>query len=91
MEFKGTPGQWRYSTQFQEITTSPVGVIEGSKCIARLSDKPQEETLCNGKLIANAPALLKKLDELAEELEWHQVSVEKVKEARALIKEATEI
>lgn len=60
MEFKGTKGVWRVSADGNEITTSRVGILEGSKSIAIIRDfgKPFEERQANAKLISCAPELL---------------------------------
>ena len=65
-EFKGTKGEWRYSDEFQCITVSKKGVIEGSKTICDISthvgfDYSGKEFNANAKLIAAAPELLKAL------------------------------
>ena len=63
-EFKGTKGEWRYSDEFQCITVSKKGVIEGSKTICDISthvgfDYSGKEFNANARLIAAAPVLLK--------------------------------
>ena len=73
-EFKGTKGKWRYSNEFQCITVSKKGVIEGSKTICDISncvgfDYSGKEFNANAKLIAAAPELLKALVFLKQEYE----------------------
>ena len=40
-----TKGNWRYSSEYLEVTTSKIGIIEGSKSICAISnfDKSKEE------------------------------------------------
>lgn len=58
-----TKGNWRYSTEFSEVTTSKIGIIEGSKSICAISnfDKSKEEIETNGKLISAAPEMFEAL------------------------------
>lgn len=64
-----TPAPWRFSTSggFQ-VTTSQVGVLEGSKEICKISefDKEIRAIHANGHLIAAAPDLLEALRELRQ-------------------------
>lgn len=67
MNTKHTPGEWRYSEEYKLVTTSRIGIIEGSKTICELptfGHKPEEETNANGLLIAAAPDLLEALQQL---------------------------
>jgi hypothetical protein len=54
-----TKGNWRYSKEHSEITTSKVGIVEGSKSVATLNyfNKEQSEIDANGKLISYAPEM----------------------------------
>lgn len=76
-ETKHTSGDWRYSGEYSEITTSRVGVLEGSKSIAQLSawGKSEEEVLANGVLIAAAPELLEALNGIVEQFEKSRAMV----------------
>ena len=59
-----TKGEWRYSFDFQEVTTSPLGIIEGSKMVAKVGSaiKPQEQIEADGALIARCnPAVMAKV------------------------------
>jgi hypothetical protein len=58
--------KWRYSEEYQEVTTSKVGLIEGSKSICAIStfDKTEDEIKSNGKLISAAPEMLEALQNL---------------------------
>ena len=59
-EFKGTKKPWRTSKDFREVTTSKIGVLEGSKKICTMASycKTDDEVEANAKLIAAAPDLL---------------------------------
>ena len=60
-ETKHTPGEWRYSPSFGEVTTSPVGSIEASKSICRNITHNSRDTAeghANGYLLAAAKDLL---------------------------------
>ena len=59
-EFKGTKKLWRTSKDFREVTTSKIGVLEGSKKICTMASycKTDDEVEANAKLIAAAPDLL---------------------------------
>jgi len=54
---------WRYSDEYKEVTTSKVGIIEGSKSICAIStfDKTEDEIKSNGKLISAAPEMFEAL------------------------------
>jgi len=59
---KITKGDWRYSKENGCITTSPKGLIEGSKIICSLNDKVSfeltgKEADANGIIIALAPKM----------------------------------
>jgi|SRR5690606_41085736 len=55
-------GVWRFSEQHLVVTTSPKGIVEGSKTICDMSVfKSNEELLSNGRLIAAAPDMLEAL------------------------------
>jgi hypothetical protein len=58
-----TENKWRYSQEYQEVTTSKDGIIEGSKSICAIStfDKSKEEIESNGKLISAAPEMFEAL------------------------------
>jgi len=58
-----TKGNWRYSSEYSEVTTSKIGIIEGSKSICAISifDKSKEEIETNGKLISAAPKMFEAL------------------------------
>ncbi|HYG84547.1 MAG TPA: hypothetical protein VD907_06765 [Verrucomicrobiae bacterium] len=89
MEKKHTPGPWhrnvppatKYPTIFSGINTHVSRVV--------VDGLSPEEVDANASLIACAPEMLEMLNQLAEELEWHGVSLLKAKEARELIKVAT--
>lgn len=50
---------WRFSIEHSCITTSRVGLVEGSKEICSLNtNKPEDELLSNGMLIAAASDML---------------------------------
>ena len=53
-------GDWRYSKEYHEVTTSRVGIIEGSKEICSLAtfDKSKEEVEANGLAIAAVPDMV---------------------------------
>lgn len=52
-------GIWRFSVEHSCITTSRVGLVEGSKEVCSLNtNKPDDELLGNGMLLAAAPAML---------------------------------
>jgi hypothetical protein len=60
-------GTWRYSKEYEEVTTSRVGLIEGSKSVCTLANfsKSKEEIEANGKAISAVPEMidaLKKAD-----------------------------
>lgn len=59
-EFKGTKKPWRTSKDFREVTTSKIGILEGSKKICTMASycKTDDEVEANAKLIAAAPDLL---------------------------------
>lgn len=63
MEFKGTNKNWRTSKDFREVTTSKIGVLEGSKKICTMSSfcKTDDEVESNAKLIAAAPKMFEML------------------------------
>jgi hypothetical protein len=63
MKFKGTPGKWRFSSQYDAITASKPGILEGSKNVCDISDHPNFDYTgatkrANARLIAEAPELL---------------------------------
>ena len=62
MGAKHTPGPWRFSDTMggAQVTTSRIGILEGSKRICTISDFDKEVRVihANGKLIAAAPDLL---------------------------------
>lgn len=55
-----TPGPWRYATDGSQVTTSALGILEGSKRICFLSTpyKDQDEINANGILIEAAPDMI---------------------------------
>ena len=55
-----TKEKWRYSEEYQEVTTSKIGIIEGSKSICAVCtfSKVTEEIQANGRLISASPELL---------------------------------
>lgn len=59
-------GVWRYSKEYEEVTTSRVGIIEGSKRICNVGNnlKPQGEVFANGKAIAAIPYMLEALEDV---------------------------
>jgi hypothetical protein len=67
---KWTKGNWRVADDFSEVTTSPVGVLEGSKCICKISffDKTTKEVQANARLIATAPEMLELLKQIDESM-----------------------
>ena len=55
-------GEWRFSAQYNVVTTSEKGRIEGSKNIADIKEKSNpSETISNGRLIAAAPKMFRLL------------------------------
>ncbi len=62
MKNKHTQEPWRYSKEHHQVTTSKVGVVEGSKQICQVASfcKTDEEIEANGILLAAAPKLLEK-------------------------------
>lgn len=66
--FKGTPGPWRFSTQFGAVTVSKPGILEGDKTICDINyNVPTErvpEMDANAALITVAPELLEALMEI---------------------------
>lgn len=56
-------GVWRYSKEAGEVTTSIVGVLEGSKRICRVSNqlKSEAEVDANGDAIAAVPFMIRAL------------------------------
>jgi hypothetical protein len=72
-EFTGTKGEWRISKDGTEVTTSKIGILEGSKRICHITEfgKTDDEKLANAKLIAASPELLQTVIELHDLLEEH--------------------
>lgn len=68
---KCTAGAWRVSLEFNEVTTSPPGILEGSKAICNFNNPllPPEEVAANGRLLAAAPDLLAALKEIVAQSE----------------------
>lgn len=64
--FIGTNKPWRTSKDFREVTTSKIGVLEGSKKICTMASycKTDDEVKANAKLIAAAPDLLEALQDI---------------------------
>jgi len=62
-KFKGTNEDWRLTNDFSEVTTSRVGILEGSKSICAINQygKPREEIEANAKVIVQAKNLLQAL------------------------------
>lgn len=73
-EFKGTNEDWRLTNDFSEVTTSRVGILEGSKSICAINQygKPREEIEANAKIIASAPELFEVVRELHKLLCEHE-------------------
>lgn len=73
-EFKGTKGSWRVSRDFDEVTTSNKGILEGSKRVCKIATgfKKSSEIVANAKLIASAPEMLETLKEIREWYEKNQ-------------------
>jgi hypothetical protein len=65
-EFKGTNEEWRLTNDFSEVTSSRVGILEGSKSICAINQygKPREEIEANAKVIVQAKTLLEALNEM---------------------------
>lgn len=65
-----SPGPWRYSKTYHEVTASEPGFVEGSKEVASMSrfSKTREEAEANGELLVLAkelgPAIIAALDVL---------------------------
>ena len=59
-------GEWRVSSDGDEVTTSVRGVLEGSKRVCRVGNalKPKEEVEANGRVIAAAPRMMRLLERL---------------------------
>jgi hypothetical protein len=97
VEFKGTKGDWRHSHEFDCITTSRPGIIEGSKTICNLNMSPSfdysgQEARANAKLISKAPEMLQMIQILVDAIESEKVILaEEYEMAVKLLKEATEI
>jgi hypothetical protein len=70
MEIKISKGIWRTSLDCCEVTTSKVGILEGSKEICNISRfaKTAEEIAANAKLIADAGNTANKCGLLPSEL-----------------------
>jgi len=87
---KHTEGNWRYSANYSEITTSRIGILEGSKKICSISDfdKKTEEVKANAKLIATAPEMLEVLETI--ENDANQVPEWLWNRIKSVIKKATE-
>lgn len=66
MSTKHTPGRWRVSADGDEVTTSPIGILESSKTICKTSShyRSEEECHANARLIAAAPELLESLEQM---------------------------
>ena len=56
---QSSPGPWRYSKTFAEVTASPHGYVEGSKRVADFSTfaKAENETIANAQLLILAKEL----------------------------------
>lgn len=77
MNFKGTKGTWRYSTEHECVTTSKIGIVEGSKTICDVKQAPSFdytgiEALANAELIADAGNTINKCGLLPSELLEHR-------------------
>lgn len=88
---KFTKGKWRYSSEHECITTSRLGIVEGSKTICEIKQAPSfdysgNEAKANALLISKAPEMLEMLIDIKGYL-GSDVK-EKVEQ---LIKEATEL
>lgn len=66
MSAKHTQGQWRVAADGDEVTVSPVGVLQSSKTICKTSSayRSDEECRANAWLIAAAPELLESLEQM---------------------------
>ncbi len=87
--FKGTKGEWKihdYLYSFEIKSSSNRTLIEVHK-----STDESIEDKANAQLVKSSFELLKMVDEMAEELEWHEVSVKKAQEARELISKIVKV
>ena len=99
MEFKGTKGKRRYSNEYECITTSRIGIVEGSKTICHIKQNPSfdfsgNEAKANALLISKAPQMLEMLKDAAQNLRNGNTSnakLEMAEKIEQLIKEATEL
>lgn len=67
-ETKFTKEHWRYSESTGHVTTSRIGIVEGSRkiCIIDNPHKSEEENNANGHLIAAAPEMYAALEKIIE-------------------------
>lgn len=66
-----TKDRWRVSRDGCRITTSPPGILEGSKTVADFSEfsKTREETVANTVVCSEAPEMLYILSEVQDALD----------------------
>lgn len=59
-------GVWRYSADGEEVTTSRIGVLEGSKrvCLVSTFSKSAQEVEANGRVLAAAPEMMEALEDV---------------------------
>ena len=79
LEFKGTKGDWSFEEDFDKHYDQPTIKVNSSYGIEGIctvwsgSDKIQDETICDAKLIAAAPDLLAACIEFIKRVEKGEV------------------
>ena len=74
-----TPGPWRVSGDMDEVTTSPLGILEWSKSICRKIANPFrtfEESAANAKAISAVPEMVAALRLVVKSSEWSCMDTE---------------
>ena len=100
MKTKFTKGKWRYSKEHNCITTSKIGIVEGSKIICDIKEFPTfdysgEEAKANALLISKAPEMFEMLQLIVDAQFNPEKSLanlnSEILKAKQLLKEATEL